>query len=133
MYYWFNSTHENMLNNIIVIIIHLVLCMRRTVLKGKTVNNAFNKGSSPHHSFNKRFVANRFEGGMETLGLLTAVRKNKNAFQDVFVYKPNDALDAIMIENMFTVTWTGDDASNRRVEERRILSYWSDFLQDLGG
>jgi hypothetical protein len=70
---------------------------------------------------------------METLGLLTAVRKNKNTFQDIFLYKPNDALDAIMIENMFTVTWTGDDASNRRVQERRILSYWSDFLQDLGG
>lgn len=65
--------------------------------------------------------------------MLTAVRNHAEVFKPVFVRLPAKPLDAISVGRMFTVQYTSEEDSNKRKQENRILSYWADLLQDLGG
>jgi len=60
------------------------------------------------------------------------MKSSSAQMRDAFVYTPNP-LDATTIEGTFIVATWSPFGSNQNQVEKRILTYWRDFLQDAEG
>ncbi|KAK3578656.1 hypothetical protein CHS0354_002959 [Potamilus streckersoni] len=71
----------------------------------------------------------QFENGLQTMGLVDEIKKNKQQWREVFV-SSTKPLHALQMDSLFAVKWSAEGSNRKRIEER-ILVYWRDFLQDL--
>ena len=70
-----------------------------------------------------------FKGGMCTLGVLDAVKRNPDAFRSTICYSPVK-LTGQVFEEIFTVI-NSPVGSSRAVTESLVLSRWQDYVQDV--
>lgn len=75
----------------------------------------------------------RFEEGLSVLGVLQELRQHPEVFREAFVeaHGKQEALTAETVEKLFTVNWS-EEGSDRFRREKKVISHWADFLQDLG-
>lgn len=73
----------------------------------------------------------RFQEGLQSLGLYEEMRANKEAWREVFIYIPH-SLDPLLMDEVFSVSFSAKTGHRYRAE-KRTLTYWRDFLQDLHG
>ncbi len=66
------------------------------------------------------------------MNLVTEIRKYPVAYEEAFVHHES-ALDAAVIERLYSKVKWSPEGSNRYIEELRIHAYWRDFLLDLEG
>ncbi|PIK33583.1 putative G2/M phase-specific E3 ubiquitin-protein ligase-like [Apostichopus japonicus] len=71
----------------------------------------------------------QFKEGLETGGILPAIRKHPDGFRCVFV-KPEERHDHTTLQEMFAPSLS-PRGSNRRNIENRIISLWRDWLIDI--
>ncbi|PIK37561.1 hypothetical protein BSL78_25606 [Apostichopus japonicus] len=71
----------------------------------------------------------QFKEGLETGGILPAIRKHPDGFRCVFV-KPEERHDHTTLQEMFAPSLS-PRGSNRRNIENRIISFWRDWLIDI--
>ena len=74
----------------------------------------------------------RFKKGLVVLGVLDAVQSSSSEMRDAFVHTASP-LDATTVEGIFVVPKWSELGSNLYQDEKRIFTYWRDFLQDAEG
>ena len=74
----------------------------------------------------------RFKKGLVVLGVLDAVQNSSSEMRDAFVHTASP-LDATTVEGIFVVPKWSELGSNLYQDEKRIFTYWCDFLQDAEG
>ena len=65
--------------------------------------------------------------------MLQELRQHPEVFREAFVeaHGKQEALTAETVEKLFTVNWS-EEGSDRFRREKKVISHWADFLQDLG-
>lgn len=77
----------------------------------------------------------RLEKGLSTLGVLNAMRSQPQVMKRLFVRSEEQKLDAMGVEDFFqlsTDAWSAP-GNVRYNNEKRALTHWRDFLQDMEG
>ena len=64
-------------------------------------------------------------------GVLATIKENPDVWLDAFLYSDKTP-SASQMEELFNVIWS-PEGSTRLTQERRIFTYWRDFLQDVEG
>ncbi|XDV26417.1 hypothetical protein PO909_030145, partial [Leuciscus waleckii] len=73
----------------------------------------------------------RFRDGLKTLGVLQKIQQHPEAFHAVLRYSTRNRSADIM-DGLFEIRWS-ETGSNRRANEKRVVFYWRDYLQDAEG
>ena len=76
----------------------------------------------------------RFQEGLDTLGVLQMMRQHPEMMKVGFLHKRAD-LSVEQMEDLLQLPLFGwsDEGSNNYQSEKRTLTHWRDFLQDLAG
>ncbi|XP_072171956.1 G2/M phase-specific E3 ubiquitin-protein ligase-like [Diadema setosum] len=76
-----------------------------------------------------RAAVSKLQKGLETLGVLKAMRAHPTTMSQLFLYK-EEKLTADQVEILFDVQYS-PVGSNLRSSEERMVSYWRDLLEEL--
>ena len=71
----------------------------------------------------------RFKEGLSVLGVLQSITENPEAFRPVFCFSPQ-IIDCDLFSLLFIII-RSEKGSNVYQKESLVLSYWSDYLQDI--
>ena len=76
----------------------------------------------------------RLCAGMDTLGVLGAVKQHPAVFRALFT-APKEAMafTGENVEAIFKVGELGTEGSNARVRQLEVIGFWRDLLQDIEG
>ena len=76
----------------------------------------------------------RLCAGLNTLGVLDAVKNHRHVFRPIFV-APEEAkaLCADTVNAIFKIRELGEEGSNARVKQLQVIGYWRDLLEDIEG
>ena len=73
----------------------------------------------------------RFRDGLKTLGVLEQIQNHPESFSPVMCYNPRP-LTADQVDGLFHIRWS-EEGSNQKREERTVVAFWRDYLQDVEG
>ncbi|KAF1389896.1 hypothetical protein PFLUV_G00052290 [Perca fluviatilis] len=71
----------------------------------------------------------RFVEGLNTLGVLNAIRMHPDSFRPLMCHEPS-ALTADIMDHLFHIRLS-EVGSNKRRAEERVVPFWRDYLQDV--
>lgn len=76
-----------------------------------------------------RYLLEDFKKGLETLGVLEAIQKHPEQFQELFTIENIHPLDAAIVDPIFRVDFDEQGSNQRDSQELEIIN-WRDYLQD---
>ncbi|XP_078361567.1 G2/M phase-specific E3 ubiquitin-protein ligase-like [Oculina patagonica] len=75
------------------------------------------------------YLLEDFKKGLQTLGVLEAVKRHPERFRDVFTNENLEPLDAAAVDTLFTFE-LAEVGSNERPKQELAIVNWRDYLQD---
>ena len=75
------------------------------------------------------YLLEDFKGGLQTLGVLEAIKNHPERFRDVFTKENLKPLDAATVDALFSIE-LAEVGSNARAKQELAIINWRDYLQD---
>ena len=76
-----------------------------------------------------RYLLEDLKKGLETLGVLKAIRENPEQLREVFTSENIRSLDAVSVDALFIIEYA-EQGSNQRASQELTIVHWRDYLQD---
>jgi len=70
--------------------------------------------------------------GLNILGVLDSIRQESDTMSQAFLHL-QAVLDSTVVEDLFIVGSWSENGTQKYATEKRTISHWRDYLQDLEG